>query len=399
MSIDYKKFLPTRMRDTRWGQFIEVIQDIIETIKREKIRPIFDQFNINKASYDELLDYAFYFGYKILTLKGLTSTKEYLKKQIISIVPKIIYKTTARAFPYVGLPYGLSSRGHNTIYNFGDATLLTLENPEDSLNYITEPVTTLDWGGPNIVYYLDIYTSDYIDPNTGQSNFTLDSLDITTLDDSQPIYIDPNPNPNPDTFLDDPTIPILDMEFSLSMVSRVLVFSYIFNFVENAKQFLSSESMLSMKNDITQVKRGTDFVYYEPHVVIDLNSDKSVYERTWKNFEGIDTFVQKNILINDDLSDIACIRLGNGSHNPVYSGIVDVKSFTEEKPYSGCIWIDETTTKLKGRKLIKENQHFDPITKLAIIGTDSGCIAYSTFPEINWSEEINSNLFFDIKLI
>lgn len=398
-NVDYKRLLPKKMRDTRWGEFIEVFQEEIEQINSEKIRPIFDQFDLEKATKQELIDYCNYYGYDVLNLEGLTSTREYLKKQVLSVIPKIIYKTTYKVFPYVGLPYGLTTTGHNTIYNFGNNTIITLESIEEAQDYISDPVTTLDWGSPNIVYYLDLYTLDYIDPLTGETDFTLDDFPISTLNEQNPVYIDPNPNPNMDTTLDDPLIPILDMELALSMISRIFVISYKPNFVENSFEFLSEDSMKSLASDTEKIKRATDFVYYESHVPIRLNSDKSVTTKTWKNFEGVETANQESILISNDLSQLGSIRLGNSSHNVLHSGITDVKSFTQEFQYSGCVWHNQTESYLYGRPLIKENQHFDPITEIALMDVNSGCMAYSKFPKISWREDLNANIKFDIQLI
>lgn len=399
MGIDFKKFLPLRMRTNRWGEFIEVIQTILEDIKTDKIRPIFDQFDIEKASDAELLSYANFYGYKLMSLTGLTSTSNYLKKQVSTIIAKLIYKTTATVYPYIGVPYGLTSEGLNTIYDFASSQIITLQTAVEQAQYISEAITTLDWGSPNIVYYIDTCFLDYAESEYDAPFYTLDDDSFSDIDNKTPVYIEPNPNPNEDQTLDSISFSTLDMEFSLSMISRAFAFSYKFNFVENENEFLSIYSLKSLANDIRQVKRATEFVYYEPVLEIIANIDKSLTTKTWKNHSGIDTATQQSILIADNLTGIYKIRLGNGSYDTVYSGITDVQSYTQEFIYSGLVLCDQSSTSFCGRPLISENQHFSGVTEVAILNANSGCMLYSKFPEIHWGQDLLSNIKFEIQLV
>ena len=401
MSVDYKKFLPKQMRDTRWGELLEVVQDIIENeVKPTKIRPIFDQFDVEKASDQELLNYANYFGYNILSLTGLSSTHNYLKKQISTIVPKIKYKTTYNCFPYVGVPYGLSAKAHNTIYDYSNNSILTLENIEDAKEYVLDPVTTFDWGSPNIIYYIDKYYSDYT-----ELTFDENEYDVVEFDTQEPVYYGDNPNPNPDLTFDDLLIPTWDMTLSLNMISRVFVFSYKFNFVENENEFLSIYSLKSLDNDIQQCKRATDFVYYEPILEVETNSGSIVETKCWKDFTGLGCVNQYSIYMGSgNLQDVRYINLGNGTYDEINSGITDVQSFTKQFDYSGCIWSIEEDNHIMGRPYITASgiiseYHFDDITEMSCLDENSGCILYSTFPTISWGQDLKSNIKFDIQLV
>ena len=95
MIIDYKEFLPSALRSTRWGEFIEAFQSLIEDdFIPDKIEYIFNQFDIEEATEEQLVDLAYRLGFELSILTGYTSTTDYLQKEIRTIVARIKSKAT-----------------------------------------------------------------------------------------------------------------------------------------------------------------------------------------------------------------------------------------------------------------------------------------------------------------
>lgn len=399
MAIDFKKLLPKKMRSTKWGEFLEVIQSIWGDFKEDKVDIIFDQFDIDVATDEQLLEIINSYGYHLLSLTGLTSTSSFLKKQVSFLIPKLEYKTTSKCFEYLGIPFGLTSFGLNAIFSFANSQVITVESQEEIGKFTLEPVTALDWGSPNIIYYIDEGTIDY-SGNLGEPPFiTLDTTSFNTMDNQTPVYITPNPNPNSNKTLDDDTFPFLDMEVSVNMISRIFVFSYYFNFVENEKEFLSVESMKSLNNDVTQMKRATDFPYFESILKISATNDNNETLTTLRNFDGIATAETRSILIGSDINNITKVKIGMGTYNSTLStSITDIKTVLKE------FLVDDMTIKDCGvscfhaRPFFPEGQHFEYITEMGLFNTLNECVFYATFPKINWDVEMMSNVSFEISI-
>ena len=85
MGISYKSLLPKIMQSTRWGQFIDAFQNVIDEIVTNVVEPIKTRFQYNLMTQTELLDMAAKLGYTITYLDGYTSSNLYFKKEILSI--------------------------------------------------------------------------------------------------------------------------------------------------------------------------------------------------------------------------------------------------------------------------------------------------------------------------
>ena len=351
MNFSFKRFIPKAMQDTKWGSLTEVWQSIYTDIRDDKIKAIFEQYDFDNIAEQELRDLAVMLGFSLKTLAGYTSTLDFIKKQVLFIVPRLKVKTTALCYQLQGIPYNLLSNGYTSIY--------------DSINNVYI-------GDESLITYTKVGT----------------------------IYLDrENDSAYSPSFLDFNEFPYLDGSITLYTLSRNIVFNYTHKFIESATEFQSLETLKVLNNDINQFKRVTDRCYYEPYLHIDLNNDHSVTNKTWTDYQGLIPTLQKSILIDNAFSGMTYINFGSGVHSIIDTSITNVQAPTFQLAYSGVSKIVEESGCLNFRTVIQELQKFSGITEVALLDSYSGCILYSTFPKVQWDPDTYSNIKFNFQII
>jgi len=382
MAIDYKKLLPSILRDTRWGQFMEAYQSIIADIKTEKIDPILDQFDIEKMSETELISACDRFGFNLSVYEGYSSTTPYYIKELLTIVPRILYKNCRKGYWCIYYVFNLIGDIYPVMKNF-DTTLepyttwwVDNENP-----VIFE---ALDDGDPNILYYI------YANFDT---SFSFDSG--LTFDKKFPVYSSTPQKNIPDTTLDADDFLTLDGTSDIDLIIRYILFSFKFMYIENEDEFLSIYSVKALENDVKQHKRGTEYIIYEPSLIINASTSELI--TTYTSEDGLSIATQNSILIGTDLSDISKIRFGTGRHTTINGSITDVQTFSFEIDYSDFTVLDSNLLAFKMRKTLYERQKMEgSFSEIAIIDSGSNCVLYSKFPTIHFPVNLFSNIKFEI---
>lgn len=385
MDFSFKKFIPKVMQDTKWGDLAEVWQYIWNSIKTEKIYPIVNQKDIDLASIDELKNILTQYGFKYLSLDGYTSTKDYIYKEVKVCVPKIKTKTTQTSFVYVGIPFNLISTAYTIIY---ETSLLKFIVDETLQGVTIQATTELDRESLNILYY---ESSNYFD-----RGLFFDQNPIINSEEKVEV-ISPSVLLSP-AYLDSEMFPQLDGSANLYSLSRNICYSYIYKFVETSAEFMTIETLKALENDVNQVKRITDRVYYEPSLFIDLNTNFSLTTKIWFSYDGSFSVNQENILINS-FSHLSKIRFGNGKHLSVNSSITDVDNFLFEIVIANTNILIDTDSVFSLRALITELQKFQAFTEIAVLDIYGNCILYSTFPKVQWIDTMYNNIKLTFNLI
>jgi len=416
MNLSFRKLLPQKMRKTRWGELLDVVQDLWVQLKQEKVLPIFNQFDMNKATRDEKIEIAKTFGFHLLTFDGYTSTDYFLNKEIQTIVPRIKYKNAIPSYTYTGYIFDLLINLYAiSATNTGGLTtskLSTIYNPDTQITYA---VTELDQEGDNILYYVNFDPWE-LDCDSEDCDFTLDSdNDLYTLDAQFEFYDDPKETGKEATTLDSDDFISLDPatgeetgggESIITQITRNLNFNYKHKFVENQNEFMSLNTLKVLKNDIDQIHKVTEVIYYTPKLEIDVKKDLTPVTQTYTNYDVSLTANQYNILISDDIEDLYYLEFGTGTQSisgtitgvnnfsyryPDYiSGVIPLSgiiNYFSETNNSGCIAFDFN---------IDERNRFTEFTEVAMYNKNSGLVLYSTFPKIQWDETMYNNVQFEI---
>ena len=382
--IQFKKYLPSIMQQTRWGTLIDIWQEIVyNNIKTNIVEKIINQYDIDLMDETDIQGLFQYFGYNCLTLTGYTETFDFIKKELFTLVPRIQKKSTQDYFILQGIPFNLISNAYNLYYDTVNNNYIPNLTNEYSVIYGTEVLDREH-------YYLFL---DYIF-KTDQNNIVdfdpiIQTDNVYAVEQYQPIQLS-------ETYLDEYDFSQLDSLLYITQITKNILFIYYHKYVENENEFLSENTLKSLVNDINQFKKLTDRIYYTPELQISINQNKELTIQPLYNYQLQKISSIKSILISDDLNSLLLIRFGKGAHTTIDTSITDVFDFYFEKSIENdCFIIEQENNTLSFILKIEELQHFDYITEFILINTSNNAMVYATFPKIQWLD----NMYSSIKII
>jgi len=386
MNIDYKKFLPSALRSNRWGQFIEVFQSIVEDIRQEKIDIIKLQYEIENMTTEDIVNLVTMFGYQIKTRGGYTETYDYVYKQLVTLIPRIINRATINGYNSLFFIYNLTGTVYPT-YIDESSYLIPIENWWE-FNEVQNIHDTLDIGTEFVLFKI---------PYRLDSDLELD--DGMNLDTYHKVY---NPSEEvllPNTTLDAIEFPNLDMTEFLEKMTRHLIIHYEFQKIENEDEFLSENTLLNLYEDVFDQKRFTEIAYFEPKLVIETNSGGAISNKIFYNYDNTISTNMQSILIGTDLSNVATIKFGIGKHATLSGAITDLAYTIDEYLVSDFDFETQTNTKLIGRRKLTEKDRCKSFTEFGLFDSVGDCVYYAKFPAVLYLSQMYSNIYLDITLI
>jgi hypothetical protein len=372
MTVNFKNLLPVAMRTTRWGQLAQAYQTIWDDLIDEKINPILNQLDIDNATTDEIKLLFQKFGFNLSSYQGFCSTDEYYKREAITLALRILYKTARNSFLYTLYIYNLLGDIFPLYTDETTGTLFPIDDWWEN-NEFTTVLDELDAGEENILYYSG----------------------------GQPVYDDPRSTGFSTTTLDADDFPTLDMQSNVDAITRYLLLSFKYLFVEDATQFLSQYTIKALVNDISQVKKATETPFFEPNLFINFNDDKSVRTTVYNNYEqNLSGVSQESIYISGSLSTMYKIKFGTGRHNIIDNSITDVQIASFEvlaSQLTNCTHASSEYTSgvssyTSYRKQFTYPQKLTEFSELSLMHISGGCLGYSTFPVVKFPTNMNSNI-------
>ena len=199
MPIDYKKLLPSNLRETRWGELVEAVQSVLNDIKTNKIDIIENQFDIDEMTDTQINNMRDTLGYQFLNYgAGYTSSNRYLKRQLLTILPRILNRNNLKAYQYNFYIYDLIANIFPMTYDSTTQYFTPITNWWSWDESVYNVVDRLDLGVDRILYYDSFGNPVYADPkNLGLS---MEFIDYD-WDDMKVYGIDLKPVPEPMTML------------------------------------------------------------------------------------------------------------------------------------------------------------------------------------------------------
>lgn len=375
IKVDFKKYLPSSMRDTRWGEWIEAFQDLTSDFKQEKIDILIDRFNSDLMTDEHFQTLCSKFGWNLSVYEGWSNQSDYFKRQFLTLTDRILFKTTRRAYLDEFYIYNLYGDVFPLIEQ-DDGTLLPYETWQE-FSELPNVVNILDSADDNILYY-QYYTVD------GQ--FKIDQEQ--TSDMYFNIYDNIQESGLNEAWLDTPsTIRTLDEESILDYMKRQFIIQYTYNLVENNNEYLSSNSMLAFWNDVKQIKRKTEKIYFEPKLKINYTNDSSIQTTQYEDFDrNEDIASMQTICASSDLFNEAFnIQIGNGSHDTLNFSLISGVSSPTATLTSGNLIKELNEDTWYIRKAINENDTFEDFSEIALVYSGT-CFLYSTFPTVRYPD-------------
>jgi len=185
-----------------------------------------------------------------------------------------------------------------------------------------------------------------------------------------------------------------------------------------------------MKNDVDQIKKATEVVYYEPWLKIDTaNASGVISKQNYFTYDFSASGIIDSVLKGPSLLNAQFIQFGTGDYYKSVSGIPSgsisgVQNLSYYIP-SGVIssgipgpipsgvvisgvpsgvagwnfFESPTSTSLDFYFIIQEKNKFTSFTELAILNSNSGCIYYASFPKVQWHTSMYNNIRVQINLV
>jgi hypothetical protein len=386
--LEFINFLPNNMKGVdRWREFVSVYQDVVGEFVTDNIDPMLDQFNKDLMTQQDFINLSINFGWNIIYGDGWTSNLEYFKRQCLTIVPRIVNKTTRNAYWYNFWPYNLI--GDVIPFFASDEFLAVSLEPFWNfweLNEDPVAITYLDSGLDNILYYVN----ELIESET----FLFDG---ESLNQSSPVYSSPQSDQFPLSYLDNDNPPNLDDVSRISTITRSILVTYQMPLIEDSTQFLSDTTLRAFYGDTQRLRRATERLYYEP--VLDFQySTSGVITTTFNNYEETETAEQKTILIGsvEDLENVSTIILGSGQVENIETGPYCVSGIVLTIP-SGEIEYNDTDFSVPYiRKRTLGKDIIPNFTEACFLTADSGTILYSQFPAVNYYKDMYCGIRFNL---
>lgn len=383
-NIDYRKFLPASLRSTRWGELIQAFQSImVNDIIPDKVEAIKTQAILEQMTTEEIKLFVEMTGFNLLQFEGYTSSNDFLYKEVLTIIPRVIWKTTRKGYKYLFYLFNLMGDVY-PLYEDLDNSYVAIEN---WWGFDENPLipNILDAGDDNILYYSPYVSDKDVKSDSGY-----------TSDMMYTIYSAIRSSGLSDTILDGESFLILDQESFMNKVVRFILISFQYMFVESASYFLTPYTLKVFVNDILQQKKATERLVFEPHLVINYNADNSVKQTSYTNYDESVSTLQRTILIDEEFtfSDIVSIRFGTGSQTPS-SSVTDVATYSFQILKAALVQTSKEDENLVIRKIIYETASMTKFSEIAIMGS-SGCLLYSTFPMIEYPQtNLKGNIKFE----
>ena len=420
MAVQFKNLLPSKMRSTMWGDLLTAYQKVDDQVRSGIINPIFNQYTTS-ATTAELIKLGSFLGIKILSLDKYTLSKEYLIRQIQTAVLRIKSKTSRKSYNYIGYIYNLDNIVYPMMTSSEGTLTSKLSTVYDPDSQLADQVIITDQEGDNLYY-----TKDVENWETDQSDTFITDMNVAT-DYTADVYGDPQTTGSVEAFTDTDVavstdgVIIDNKGTTITQVTRNLTFSYYHKFLDSETEWYSKYNYLCLKNDIDQIHKATEVVYYEPWLKLyATNTSGEVVNKTYYNYDFTISGQIHSVFQDDYILNSSWIEFGTGSHWNDISGLPNnisgVQNFSYHIPYSvsGQIipdsyipsgvagwnyFADPTATSLSIDFIIPEFNQFTEFTELAIKNATSGCIFYSTFPKVQWHQSMYNNIRVEINLV
>lgn len=350
--IKLSKLLPSNILDTRWVDVIDVYQDLLyNSLIPEKIQHFQTKNIFELMTADELKEWIAVLGYPLISSEGYTSSIEFLRRQLQTIVHRIKCKTTWKVYQYLFYIYFMRGFTYPLLNLYGDGYLTVW------VNWAETPLIE------DMLIYLD----------TGRS-----------LDES----IIPKENWT------------LDAEGIINTVTRHFLFGYEFMYVENANEFLSYNTLRSFYNDVMQSKRAIEFPHFEPRITVTAVDKNVEYIIDLKTYEGTVVTNQKSARFQDDLSTVTKIQFGNGRRTNTLDGVNGCESPIVTLVFADdCDLLLQTATMIDVRKLLTPDGKLFDYSEVALFDDSDTCYMYSSFPTIAFFESMLASTYIKFRTV
>lgn len=343
--LNLTKLLATSLQSLyQFKDIVSVYQSYLYNDVKPKIDSFITRIEGNISDEDAKL-ILYDFGFELSLGNGYTNTSKYIQRELKTILKRLKTKGAEISYHYIFYIFDLMGAVYPLIYK-PDGTL------EPYLNYLISPETN----DPPL--FLD--TGRILDePYEGDPYWTLDYGSF------------------------------------INSLTRHLLISYTPRFIENANEFISSDTSLAFFNDVFQNKREVEI----PHFEFRLYSNASLANidtiKTWNSYDNSISADQHSIKIlgTGDFTTAATIQFGSGSITPATNSITGVQTLIQSYPINTFKIKLKDANHLYFKHRLQGNTKFFDYREIAILDGSGNCIYYTTFPWVRYYNQMLSSTY------
>lgn len=389
-TFSFKKLLPATLKNTRWGNLINVFQTVYDLVKTESTEHIIEKYIYDEMTDEEARDWVYRVGFDLPTYEGYTSTIAYSKKRAKTIIRELTRKWSPDSYELILYTFNMAGTSYPMRY-LSAADPIFFEIQRTNAGHIFEilDITILDQESAPILFYVGLNPVPADAVPTGLPVALLDSDDEPEA--AQFLFLDGNK--------------VFDY-------TRHFLVSWKYNFIESATEFATTETLRALYETVyNQNKRATEVPHFQVQLPINTKNDSTATTETLRSEDGTITSAIKSIFVdgssdlyNPNLLSVTKIELGIGAHTDTIStSITGCANTIATLPFTGNFNIlarSQTQLTIESY-ILSEFYKFPsvPFTELALKDDFGDCVLYAKFPEISFYDQMFSSVYFDIKLV
>lgn len=386
MKFGLNTLLP-KIFSQRWIQLMSVVDSILNEIQTESINIILDQFDIEKATNEQILDEIKFFGYEVSYLDGYTSTKEYLVRQYLSLDKRKKYRNLKEAYETILKIYFQKGTVYPLYYDVVSEYYIPYENWWNIIETL-KIINILDSDKDNLLYYI----APYLDDSSLFDSFISFDYDVA-------VYGSPKKTNLSTAYLDTPDlIETLDQFYEIENITRYNYIQIICRKLLSDDSFFDYYSMFSFIYDMNNNHRSTEVLYFFPKIYLYTKNDNT---ETNIEIEKYDKSLLKNInsiLLSGTLEDTQYIKYGTGYTDSSLIGITQLINQTQSFTISQVYIKEKTENILSFFTKVTKNVKAFSFSEIGLYNIYNELIYYACFPSIIFPDNINGGNEIYVKL-
>ena len=208
---------------------------------------------------------------------------------------------------------------------------------------------------------------------------------------------------NEGEYPDSPTT--LDEGTELTQLTRHILVSYKFKFVETENSFMLKNTFVAFAKDLKKNKRRTEVIHIEPQIEINTNISGQLTSEWYHNYDHTlsGAVYSKLTDTGKSLLDVAFIVFGNDKldYTEINDSITTVNDSTKNilSLADNCQVISQSSGVLDVRNQLTFVNKFDDYNEIALWDENSGCLYYASIPDVEFSSKYCTNARITVNLI
>ena len=385
MKFGLSTLLP-KLFSQRWIQMMSVVDSLLSDLQDQLIEPIFNQYNVDTATNEQILNDIKTFGYELSYLDGFSSSREYLIRQYISLGRRIKGRGIKDSYEVIQRIYFQKGTVYPLYYDNISRYYIPYETWWDLYENL-QIITTLDSEADNLLYF----SPQYFDTQENFDNGVSFDYDVA-------VYGSPRKTKIPEGFLDTPElIETLDQFYEIQNLTRYVYVQIICRRLLGDSEFFDLNAMTSFIYDMNKNHRPTEVLYFFPKIYLYTKTDKTQTDILFEKYDETSTKNMRSIWLSDTMEDVQYIKYGTG-YRDVLSGITDLVEQTQSYTINQMYIKEKTPIILSCFPIITRGVQTFSFSEIGLFNSLNQLIYYACFPSIIFPDNIRGGNEIYIKL-